>query len=163
MFIFTPRVILEEISIHMPQLFEKLEIIKKTIGTKNYKSTLEEIYPQIKGASIDYGIMEKTKRDILVVQAGFEWSDIGSWESLYELQSPESDSEGNILEGPGILFDTKNSHVSNKTDKFITVLGMEDVLVVNTEDVMLVTRLSISQKIKDITEILEEKNLEVYL
>lgn len=163
MFVFTPKVILEEISLLLPDLYEKLEEIKKTIDTPEYYLKLKEIYPEIESISIDYGIMERTKRKLVVIPASFEWSDVGSWESLFALKSREADSEGNLLEGPGILVDTQNSHISNKTDKFIALLGLEDILIVNTDDVMLVARLSESQRIKEITELLKEKGLEAYL
>ncbi len=162
-FIFTPAVILEEISIHLPDLYNKLENLKSAISTDKYRALLEELYKSIESVSIDYGIMEKTKRPVAVMPAQFIWSDVGSWESLFELNSPGADSHGNILEGKGLLLDTKKSYICNKTDKFSVVLGMENILVVNTDDVLLVTELSKSQRVQEIIEILKERDLKKYL
>ena len=163
MFIFTPQVILEEISIHLPDFYKDLEILKKNMDGEDFNSVFEEVYEKINPVSIDYGIMEKTKRPLSVIPADFVWSDIGSWQSLFELKSSIADERGNVLDGAGVLINTKNSFICNKTDTFLTVLGMENLLAVSAEDAILITKLDESQRVQEIIEILKEKNLEEYL
>jgi len=163
MFIFTPRVMLEEISLLLPELYSDLESIKKHINTDSFDNILEEVYPHMTSVSIDYGVMEKTRRPVAVVPAGFEWSDIGSWQSLFELKASCADSSGNVLEGPGVLVDTKNSFICNKTDTMMAVLGMENLLAVSTKDAILIAKLEESQRVQEIIEILKKKHLEDYL
>ncbi|MEQ8186445.1 MAG: mannose-1-phosphate guanylyltransferase [Candidatus Eremiobacterota bacterium] len=166
-FVFTPHVMLEEISILLPDLYEKLQIIKESIGKKEHNNVLRDVYSTITSVSIDYGIMEKTKRPVAVIPASFEWSDVGSWKSLFDLQLNTSDGngqeQGNIIEGPCVSIDTKHCFICNKTDKLVATIGLEDLFLVNTDDAVLAGHMKDSQKVQDIIEILKKKGLNKYL
>ncbi len=104
--------------------------------------------------SIDYALMEKTDC-AAVVTADLGWSDIGSWQALWEVL--DKDSEGNVCRGDVILEDTKNCLIKSD-DKLVTAVGLENTLVVETADAVLVASMSGSQDVKKIVEVLKKKD-----
>ncbi|GAG02101.1 unnamed protein product [marine sediment metagenome] len=153
-------VLFAEIERHQPELFRDLCLIEKAMGKKSYSSVLEEVYRGIKGVSIDYGIMELTQEKILVMEGMFPWSDVGSWQGLYELLRQRHDREGNISGENQHLIDTSNAFIYSLTDRFIAVIGLSNILVVDTEDGLLVGDLTQSQRIREITEFLKKNGRE---
>ena len=151
-FIFTPRVILEEIETHLPQVYEGLLKIEAEMDGQDYSEALSSVYLDFPSISIDYGIMEKTTRSRLALPGDFGWSDVGSWESLYELREKEKDEKGNLLQGETKIFDTESSFLFNQSEAMLVGLGLKEVLIVNTEDVVLVVDLKRSQEIKRIID-----------
>ena len=103
--------------------------------------------------SVDYAVMEKTRKAV-VVALDSGWSDVGSWNSLFEVG--EADVDGNVLVGDVHVTDTRGSYVRSQ-GRLVEVLGMEDVVVVDTTDALLVTRRDRAQDIKDIVERLQEQ------
>lgn len=104
--------------------------------------------------SIDYALMEKTDRAVVVVGADFGWSDIGSWQALYDVL--EKDENGNVCQGDVLLEDTKNSMIRAE-DLMVAAVGLEDTLVVETADAVLVAPLSRSQDVKKIVKKLKKQ------
>ena len=94
MFIWRTDAILNKIKDYMPELFEGLQTIKKDIGNPNFEETVSNVYGQLKKISIDYGVMEHSK-NVFLVKGNFSWSDVGSWEAVYQLS--EKDEEGNEI------------------------------------------------------------------
>lgn len=142
---FKASTIVEEFKIHMPQLGEIFEISYEQI-LKNFK--------ELPNISFDYAIMEKTKKAVLLPLHDIFWSDIGSWESLYQVM--EKDSFENVTVGESLNLDTKRSLIiGNK--RLITTLGVDEIIVVETEDALLIAKKGQSQKVKDIVNILSEK------
>jgi len=156
-FIFTPKTILEEIKLHLPSVYAGLQTIEEAMGTSRYQRVLFSVYQDLPSLSIDYGVMEKTKRPVLALPGNFGWSDVGSWESVYDLRKRERDKEGNLTQGDVILIDTKSSFVFSQSGKLVVGLGIEDLLIVDTQDVVLVGNLKKSQDIKKIIEELKKR------
>jgi mannose-1-phosphate guanylyltransferase len=156
-FIFTPKTILEEIKLHLPSLYAGLQIIEEAMGTSRYQEVLLSVYQHLPSLSIDYGVMEKTKHPVLTLPGDFGWSDVGSWESVYDLRKKERDKEGNLTHGDVILIDTKSSFVFSQSGKVVVGLGIKDLLIVDTQDVILVGDLKKSQDIRKIIEALKER------
>lgn len=105
-------------------------------------------FSQAAKVSIDYAVMEKT-RHAGVLRASFDWSDIGSWESIQEIKP--KDGNGNVLEGPALVIDTQDSLV--RSENILTaVVGLQDVIVVSTLDAVLVTTKARSAEIKALVE-----------
>src|SRR3990172_7042701 len=96
MFIWRVDSILEETRIHLPELYEGLEKIEKDINTPKYEKTLVNVYGQLRNISIDYGVMEKSNR-VYLTKGNFIWSDVGSWEEVYQLSG--KDDDGNAIKG----------------------------------------------------------------
>lgn len=153
-FIFKPKVILSEISLHLPKLADGLSKIADALGSDRYLSVLEEVYSSLSPISIDYGVMERTSEKIYLIPGEYGWSDVGSWNALFRMKDQERDSYGNLVQGNAILLDTENSFVYSKNGRLIGVLGLKDALIVDTEDVLLISNLHRSQELKQFPEIL---------
>jgi mannose-1-phosphate guanylyltransferase len=147
-FIFTARTILQEIEDCMPALHEGLREIERAIDTPDYDAAVERVYDRIESVSIDYGVMEKTSKPIYVFRADFGWSDVGSWQALFELRGAECDEHGNLSLGDSMIIDAKRNLVFSNTDRKVALLGVEDLVVVDTPDAVMVARLDRSQDVK---------------
>jgi mannose-1-phosphate guanylyltransferase len=153
-FIFKPSVILSEMKRHLPELAEGLLKIGSSMGSDGYGSVIEEVYSSLSPTSIDYGIMERTSEKIYLIPGEYGWSDVGSWNALFKIKEQERDSYGNLVQGNAILLDTENSLVYSKNQRLIGVLGLKDALIVDTEDVLLISNLHRSQELRQFPEIL---------
>lgn len=154
-FVFTTDTILAEIKLFMPELYSGLEEVKRSIGTNEYESVLEKIYSGLPSISIDYGIMEKTKRQIYVLESDFGWSDVGSWFSLYELRNDKDDSD-NLLIADALSINSKKNLVYSDSKRLVCLLGVEGLAIVDTLDVLLVMKLEHSQEVRKFPELLEK-------
>ncbi len=147
-FIFTARTILQEIESCMPALYAGLLEIELAIGTPAYDTVVERVYGRLESVSIDYGVMEKTRQPIYVFKADFGWSDVGSWQALYELRASEYDAQGNLLLGDALVSEAKNNLVFSSTGRKVALLGVEGLVVVDTPDAVLIAPLERSQDVK---------------
>ena len=155
-FLFKASTMLREIMLHLPQTGRWLNEISKTIDTDRYSSTLEEAYREMESISIDYGIMEKTEEPIHVIKGDFGWSDVGNWAAVRRLREAEKDGDGNVVSGKALLLDTKKALVHSQTHRLIAVLGLSDLLIVDTDDVLLVADINESQGVRRFSETLQE-------
>lgn len=157
MFVWRVDRIMDEFQQHMPELSGKLDQIAQNWGTSAQPETLGSLWPTIKPQTIDYGIMEKAARVVVIPAMDLGWNDVGTWESLYEVFSP--DASGNILlDVEHIGIDTTNSLiVSDHTGRLIVTLGVEDLVVVDTQDAVLVCSRNHAQKVKEVVNLLKQK------
>jgi mannose-1-phosphate guanylyltransferase len=144
-FVFRADVILEEIRRAMPVLGEQLEAIQQSIGTPRYRTTLARVFPDCPSISIDYGVMEKSQR-IVVVPADFGWSDVGSFAALPEVR--QTDHLGNLVEGDGLVIDGRNNVVLATRGRPVAVVGLDEVVVVDAGDAILVCRKDRAQDVR---------------
>jgi mannose-1-phosphate guanylyltransferase len=158
-FVFKVSVFLKAVEKYAPELFSGLLKIAETIGTEKHEETLAEIYPRLKSVSVDYGIMEKAD-NVFLVQGDFVWNDLGSWEQVY--QYGEKDEAQNSSVGEIIFQDTKNSYAW-ASDGLLAIVGMDDVIVVKENDMVLVCKRSHAENIKKVVDRLKMKKLEHYL
>jgi len=159
MFIWMAKDILTSINIHLPDLYDSINNIKNAVGRENYQKVLREEWATILGSSIDYGVMEKAN-NVYVVKSDFIWSDVGSWDAVYELG--KKDPENNVLSGNVIKMDTKNCLISaNK--RLVSTIGIEDLIIVETKDAVLIARRGESEKIKDMVDSLKRNDMNEYL
>jgi len=114
-----------------------------------------EIYATTPSLSIDYGIMEKSGR-VAVVPLSVRWSDLGSFDSFYE--EFRSDENGNIDFSGNILIDSSNNLLYTDYDKAVALVGINDLIVVDEKDALLICRKDRSQKVKDVVNILKQRN-----
>lgn len=159
MFIWKVSTILNEIERLLPDLYKGLKKIENALGTDSEKDIINKVYQEITPISIDYGIMEKTG-ETLLVRGDFGWSDIGSWNTLWEVW--DKDENGNAVKGRFIGIDSSNSLIYSP-DKLVALVGVEDLIVVETADSLLVCKKEASQDVKKLVEMLEEKNMKEYL
>jgi mannose-1-phosphate guanylyltransferase len=153
MFIWKAVTIINLIEEFLPELYEGLMEIKDALHKPKYDEVVARVYRSIKGISIDYGVMEKTE-EVYVIKSDFEWNDVGSWEEVYQLS--EKDSAGNALTGGHLLADTTNSLVYSP-DKPVALVGVHDLIVVNTEDALLICRRDQAQDVKKIVDELQRQ------
>lgn len=163
MFIWRVDRIWEEFRQWMPYLFADLEHIERAWDTPQQDAVVQAIWPTIKPETIDYGIMERAGRVAVIPAAGLGWNDVGSWESLFDVFSP--DTEGNItIDAQHLGINTKNSLVlSDHTGRLVVTLGLQDVIVIDTKDAVLVCSRQDSQKVRDVVNILKQREDNRYL
>jgi mannose-1-phosphate guanylyltransferase len=148
MFIWRTDVILKEIKTQMIDLDEGLQIIADAIGTEDYNNVLTKVYGQLKSISIDYGIMEHSKI-VRLIKGKFDWSDVGSWDAVYHLL--EKDKNENATKGE-VYFESSTGNYVNSESKFTAVIGVNDLLVINTDDATLVCHRDYAQDVKLIVD-----------
>ena len=159
MFIQRVDVILDEMKLYMPELHEGLIKIQDAIGTKEFTEVLTNVYGRLKKISIDYGIMEKSKK-VFLTKGNFKWSDVGSWEAVYEL-SPKDDI-GNAKVGKVYTESAKNSFVYSPK-KFVALIGVDNLIVINDDDSLLICHRDRSQDVKNVVDYLKINELTEYL
>ena len=147
MFMFKASRYIEELGKYHPEM---LEICRRAIETEapdlDFIRVDSEIFSACPDDSIDYAVMEKTDSAAMVpLDAG--WSDVGSWTSLWE--TADKDDNGNVCVGDTILENTKNSYV-NAEQRLVSVIGLEDVIVVETKDAVMVAHKDDAQSIKTV-------------
>lgn len=163
MFIWRADRIDKEIQKDIPDLHQKLDIIRSVLDTDSYNETISRVWPTIIPTTIDYGVMEKSDDVIVFPAHSLGWNDIGSWESIYGVL-PE-DENGNIhIHCKTLNIDSKGTLTCSETpEKLIVTVGMKDMIVVETEKVVLVCPKSETQRVRDIVNYLKEQNMLSYL
>ena len=148
MFFWKVGTFMNSLKTHMPDLAEILiKIGPKIHSRKSFSNLWEMIEPE----SIDYGLLEKAD-NIYVVCGDFDWNDIGSWNALYDVLN--SDKNGNIIKGSGKVMNGNNNLIHSK-DRFTAILGLDDIVVVNTDDATLVVSREKVEEVKSLVEFLK--------
>ena len=159
MFIWKVSSILENFKANLPDIYNGLQSIIKAIGTDVYKETLQEKFNEFESISIDYGILEKAD-NIFVIPGTFGWDDVGSWLAIERIN--KTDDFNNVISGNIITIDTKNSIVQG-SDKLLALVGVEDLIVVDTNDATLICNKTDANKIKKVIENLKICNRKEYI
>jgi len=159
MFIWKVSAILREFEKLMPQFYAQLIEIDAALGTAEERAVLERIWPWVEKETIDYGIMERAE-DVAVIPVDIGWSDVGSWATLFELLP--TDGEGNVVVGQHIGLGTRGCLIHG-SHHLVTTIGLEDMIVVDTEDALLVCPKERAQEVRDLVEKLKESGREEYL
>jgi mannose-1-phosphate guanylyltransferase/mannose-6-phosphate isomerase len=152
-FVAPAEVFLAKMKRNAPDMFKGYNALQKVkADEKAYKKT----YLGFENIAIDYALLEKTP-DLLVVPGSFDWVDIGSFADLHEVS--ELDPHNNHLRGEGIELDgVENSYIRNEDEKPVAVIGLDNVVVVNTPNGVLVTRKDLSQKVGEIAKKIHAKH-----
>lgn len=158
-FIWRTEVIRKYIKSLMPEMHDILETMRAAFGTSNRDKVIKEEFIKMPDQSIDYGIMEKVE-DIFVIPCVFGWDDVGSWTALERIN--ELDENGNVIKGNILNLDTKRCIIESN-GKLIATLGVEDLIIVDTEDVTLICTKDKAQEVKLLLKELRMQKLEQYL
>jgi mannose-1-phosphate guanylyltransferase len=158
MFFWRVSTFLENLQRFLPATHAQLIELGKTIGTRRYNPALRHIYPRLESISVDYAIMEPATRTtgaprVSVIPAKIGWSDIGSWAAVYELLAP--DSGANVSAKPCFTLDAEGNYFWSPK-KFVAAIGVRDVVLVETEDAVLLCARDRSQDVGKIVKWLEE-------
>ena len=152
MFIWKASTYLEAMESLMPEHYEILKEIGDAVGTEHYQSALDDRWEYLMPESVDYGILEKSK-NICVVKSEFKWSDVGSWNSYYEMLAKNGD--GNVVKGDAIVLDGRNSLI-HSNGRLTAIVGIDDIVVVNVEDATLVVPRDRVEEVKEIVTLLRK-------
>lgn len=125
-FVWSAKAIIQAFDSYLPEMAEVFAGLNPVYYTAREQSLLDEGYAQCKNISIDYGIMEKA-RNVYVIMGDFGWSDLGSWQSLYEIS--EKDEDRNVVQANAILYDSHGCTISGPKDKLIVVSGIDNCLI----------------------------------
>lgn len=164
MFVWRVERILAEIEKQMPELMAGLNEIRGSLGTSKSEMVIQSVWRDLQSETIDYGVMEQAD-DVVMLPAGdLGWRDVGSWDSLFEVL--EADETGNYLLGEDVLvLDSQGNLVvqEGEQSRIIALVGVKDIVVVDTGNALLVTNRVGAQKIRDLVKKLNDEGLEEYL
>ncbi len=150
-FVTTPRFLLSQYKKFVPNVYEGLQEIARAWQTDTYELVLEKVYPTLEKISFDNAILEKLDpAHALVVSENIEWSDIGAWEALKE--SLEGTSDKNVTQGKVFLKDVDDCLVYNYGKQLVVGIDVSELLIVNTDDVLMVCKKTSVPKIKKVVE-----------
>jgi mannose-1-phosphate guanylyltransferase len=156
-FIWRVKTILKEIEENLPHIYDGLQEIRRVLGTDLETETIQKVYKQIKSISIDYGVMEYA-RDVLVLEGEFGWNDLGSWDEVYKLS--HTDANKNVLVGDHHIIRDSKGCLVDSPDKSVALVGVKDLIVVETGTALLICPRERAQDVKDIVDIAKRKKLD---
>lgn len=159
MFIWKVSTILKNLETYLPEIYEGICTVGKAIGTPQEEMVLKAVFEQFPSESIDYGVMEKAK-NIYILSGSFGWDDVGSWLALERLRT--SDAFGNVISGNVISVGTQNSIIQGEK-KLIAAVGVNNLIVVDTEDALLICKKDSTGDIKKVLDNLRLRGQDQYL
>jgi len=163
MFIWRVVDILEEFDRQMPTLAASLQTISDALGTARQDVVMQDLWPKIHPQTIDYGIMEHARRVVVLPAAGLGWNDVGSWDSLFDVLP--GDVNGNILlDAKAVSIESRNNLVlSDGTARLVATIGIQDIVVIDTQDVLLICKREDAQKVREAVQRLKDSGENHYL
>src|SRR6266487_3895187 len=166
MFLWSARTLSHALEEHLPKTASLLKEIADGYGTSKFASTYRRLYPRCENISVDYAILEprsakgEQASNIFCLRADFGWNDLGSWTALHEHQiSKHTQPDGNLISAQGIFTLNASGNYVHAPGKFVAVVGINDAVIVETEDALLVTTRSSAQDVGKVVKHLDEKKL----
>jgi len=159
-FVWKAATILDCLRRFQPEIHRGLERIAAAFGQADFDRVLHEQFEAMPDISIDYAVMEKAEK-VVVVEAPFEWDDVGSWQALGRLG--QSDQQGNTIIGRHLGIDTTGSIVRTSDDHLVVTLGLRDCIVVHTPDATLVADKHQEEAVRRVVELLEQRGWTEFL
>jgi mannose-1-phosphate guanylyltransferase len=145
----------------MPEFYAQLMEVEAALGTPNSVPVLSRVWSEVAKQTIDYGVMEGAE-DVVVIPADIGWTDIGSWTSLVDILG--ADTDGNTVVGPHLGVDTRDTLVMNQgTKRLVATIGVEQLMVIAMDDVVLVCSKKQAQDVRTIVRHLEQKGWDDWL
>lgn len=165
MFVWKAARILEEMQRQMPDLYRGLMRIQQRLGEADEENVLQSVWEDLESQTIDYGIMEGAHGVVVIPADDLGWWDVGGWGRLFELS--DADEQGNVLRSERVLaLDTHGTLVLRAEDdqrkRLIATLGLEDMVIIDTEDVLLVCPRARAQEVRRLVHRLGESGFEEY-
>jgi mannose-1-phosphate guanylyltransferase len=166
MFLWSARTLANALREHLPKTAPLLEQIARAFGTSNFAGTFRRLYPQCENISIDYAVLEprsskgERNSNIFCLPADFGWNDLGSWTALHEHHVAKGHSpDGNVSSGEGIFALNASGNYIHAPGKFVAAVGVNNLVVVETDDALLITTRENAQDVGKIVKYLDEKKL----
>ncbi len=162
-YMWTPRKFLEAFKNYAPALSAVLDHITPLIA-KRQKKMVAELYEKMEKISFDYAVTEKiNQKQVVIIKGDFGWSDVGAWDVLHNQLQDSADEKGNVVRGEVVHTDTNNCLIFGHKKRLVATVGLDNMVVVDTEDAILICPKNRAQDIKKLFPILEEKNLKKYV
>ncbi len=164
MFVWAASTLAAAIREYLPKTAPLLEDIAAAYGTRKFESVFKRLYPKCENISVDYAIMEprsargEQASNIYCVPADFGWNDLGSWAALFEHHASKQKG-GNVLRAKQVFTLDVDGNYVHAPEKFVAVVGVSGLVVVDTGDALLITTRERSQDVGKIVKYLDEKNL----
>lgn len=155
MFVWRPTVILQAINKHLPALSAELSQIEKALSGPDALDVCSAAYSALKPVSIDTGVLEKAERVVMVSGEDLGWSDIGSWASWADIVRRGLSAESNFIQGEGVSVESRGCTIVGGK-RLIALVGLENAIVVDTEDCTLICSAEKSQDVKKLVDLLGE-------
>lgn len=166
MFLWSARTLANALREHLPKTAPILEEIAASFGTSKFAGTFRRLYPKCENISVDYAVLEPRSAkgehagNIFCLPADFGWNDLGSWTALHEHHNAKSSpAEGNLINGEGTFVLNARGNYVHAPGKFVAVVGVSDLVVVETEDALLITTRQHAQDVGKVVKHLDEKKL----
>lgn len=159
MFIWKVSTILDKIKEYMPDTYAGLQTIKEAIDAENQDYVLDKEFEKFQSISVDYGILEKAE-NIYTIPGTFGWDDVGSWLAVERIR--KTNEFGNVVSGNVITINSRECVIEG-TEKLIAAVGLENLIVVDTEDATLICDKEHAGEIKKVLETLKNCNREEYI
>ncbi|MCU1297369.1 MAG: mannose-6-phosphate isomerase, type 2 [Acidobacteriaceae bacterium] len=165
MFLWSARTLTNALREHLPKTAPLLEQIAAAFGTSKFLITFRKLYPKCENISIDYAVLEPRSlkgkdSNLYCLPAEFGWNDLGSWTALHEHHvGKRAPKDGNLISGQGIFTLNAQGNYVHAPTKFVAVVGVDNLVVVETKDALLITTRDQAQDVGKIVKHLDEKKL----
>ncbi|MFN8377047.1 MAG: mannose-1-phosphate guanylyltransferase [Anaerolineae bacterium] len=160
MFIWTTETAMEELDRQQPNLHAAMRRLQAFVDTPDFETQLAAEWENLNRISLDYAVMEGA-RHMAVIPVDIGWSDVGSWDAIYDLLP--ADEDGNILKGNGTRLAVDTHHTLVYSDKLTVTIGADDLIVVDTPDALLICRRDRAQDVRTVVNMLKERGASEYL
>lgn len=154
MYLFNVGAMIQKIGKYIPDTHKRIQRIKASVDTDSFNSTVEKEYPEMDKINIEYAVIENDE-NVFVIPIAPGWSDVGSWTSLKETLT--NGAKKNLVKGEHIDYDSENLLVYG-SKKLITTIGLKDLIIVDTEDAILICDQKEAQRVSEIVQELEKSN-----
>jgi mannose-1-phosphate guanylyltransferase len=164
MFLWRAATLANALREHLPNTAPLLEKIASAYGSRKFAETFRKLYPKCENISIDYAVLEprsaKAQSRIFCLPSDFGWNDLGSWTALHEhhVAKAKSGDQKPVLTSGSFALNAKNNYV-HVPGKFVALVGVSNLVIVETEDALLITTLDQSQDVGKVVKHLDEKKL----
>jgi len=166
MFLWSARTLANALFEHLPKTASLLQRIAAAFGTRKFSATFARLYPKCENISIDYALLEprsskgELNSNIICLPADFGWNDLGSWTALHEHHSGKSrPKDDNLIAGDGWFTLNAHGNYIHAPGRFVAALGVNNLVVVETEDALLITTRDQAQDVGKVVKYLDEKKL----
>jgi len=165
MFVWGARTLANALSEHLPKTAPILEEIANAYGTKKFDKTFARLYPKCENISVDYAVLEprsvKGERNsgLYCIPSSFGWNDLGSWAALYEHRSAKQKNEDNVIHAQASFVLNARGNYVHSPKKFVATVGVDNLVIVETEDALLITTREKCQDVGKVVKHLDEKKL----
>jgi mannose-1-phosphate guanylyltransferase len=165
MFVWGARTLANALKEHLPKTAPLLEEIAAAYGTRKFETVFKKLYPKCENISVDYAVLEprsakgESASNLYCIPSDFGWNDLGSWAALYDHRSAKQKDDDNVIHGRDSFVLNASGNYVHSPKKFIATVGVSNLVIVETEDALLITTREKSQDVGKVVKYLDEKKM----